>query len=107
LFKSVFYENPNRLSIHQYASKFDKKKLKETNNTKIDYDLNKNKKILITDDLKYYKNQPFIKAYKTKRFLKNNLVNYSIRKNNNSGNTHGFLKREVKLKKKNILLSGR
>lgn len=95
LFKSVFYENPSRITIHQYASGYDKSLISKSINTHIDYDLNKSKKILITNDLFYYKNQPFIQAYKMKRF---NVKNLAVKA---EGKHAANLKKEGKMKKKN------
>lgn len=101
LFKSVFFENPSRISIHQYASGFDKNLVGKSLNSRLDYDLNKSKKVLLTDDLFYYRNQPFIQAYKMKRFNVRNLASAEGNHPQSSGASHGMLKKEVKLKKKN------
>lgn len=91
LFKNVFFENPSRVSIHQYSSNYDKNKVLKSNNSYMDYELNKNKKILLTNDLMYYKKQPFIQAYKTKRFVVKNIL---------GENKNISLKKEGKSKKK-------
>ena len=95
LFKSVFFENPSRITIHQYASAYDKSVIAKSNDSHIDYDLNKSKKILLLSDLFYYKNQPFIQAYMKKRF---NVRNLSV---NPEGKHAVNLKKEGKMKKKN------
>jgi secreted Zn-dependent insulinase-like peptidase len=119
LFKNIFFNNPNRITIHQYASTFDSEEINSKNNFKIDYDLNKEKKILITNNINYYANQPYLYAFKSKRFnrkiIGNKNSNKKSKKNidtgkkelkKNSGGTgmiqksHNFKKNEAKLKKK-------
>lgn len=61
LFMNVFIEDPHRLSIHNYAPNYKNiEKVLKTNLTMIDYDLNKQKKISLTDDLDSFKDQPYL-----------------------------------------------
>lgn len=99
LFKSVFYNNPNRISVHQYASSAKEEDLKKNIDTNLDYDLNKEKKVLITDNLNYYVNQPYIHAYKSKRFNRKIVANKSQKKNKKNYSEQG--KKEKKEFRKN------
>jgi secreted Zn-dependent insulinase-like peptidase len=119
LFKNVFFNNPNRLTIHQYASTFKSEEINSKKNMNIDYDLNKQKKVLITDNINYYVNQPYLHAYKNKRFNRKIIgVRNSVKKGKkiidtedkelkkNSGGTgtiqksHNIKKNEARLRKK-------
>lgn len=94
LFKNVFFENPNRLTIHQYSSNYNNTEslIKSYNNT-IDYSINKNKKIKLVNDFYYYKNQPYIHSYKSNRLISQNTKNFEYL---------GSKKHEMKTRKKNL-----
>ena len=108
LFKKIFYKNPKRFSVHNYASNV-KSFEPESSNSSIDlkeFHLNKKLKIKYTEDLNFLKDAHILQKIKAIRTKANKFkaVNSNTKNNllNSSENKSRVKTNKVKNKVKNV-----